>query len=49
MNLSEKSREEIGRALPGKTPDELIDIIFSLSSGTCHWRQYRDTSRRMGL
>jgi hypothetical protein len=49
MNFLGKNREEIDRALAGKTPDELIDIIFSFSSATCHGCQYRDTSRRMGL
>ena len=38
MNFSGKNREEIARALISKTRDELIDIIFSLSTVEQHFK-----------
>jgi DNA-binding CsgD family transcriptional regulator len=48
MNLSGKSREEIQRALAGKTRAELIDIIFSLSTVEQHFRP-AEIARRSGM
>src|SRR5438874_10053556 len=45
MNLSGKSREEIDRALTGKTRVELIDIIFSLSTVELHFKAAEIASR----
>jgi hypothetical protein len=38
MRLSGKSREEIERALAGKTHAELIDVIFSLATVEQHFK-----------
>ena len=48
MNLSGKSREEIDRALAGKTRAELIDIIFSLATVEQHFRP-AEIARRSGM
>jgi len=45
MNLSGKSREEIKRSLACKTRDELIDIIFSLSTVEQHFKAAEIASR----
>jgi hypothetical protein len=45
MNLSGKNREEIDRALTGKTRAELIDIIFSLSTVEQHFKAGEIASR----
>jgi hypothetical protein len=48
MNLSAKSREEIQRALTGKTRAELIDLIYSLSTVEPHFRP-AEIARRSGM
>ena len=48
MNLSGKSREEIDRALAGKTRAELFDIIFSLSTVEQHFKP-GEIARRSGM
>jgi hypothetical protein len=45
MNLSGKSREEIQRAVAGKTRAELIDIIFALSAVEQHFTPSQIASR----
>src|SRR4030095_4755128 len=48
MNLSGKGREEIQRALTGKTRAELIDIIFALSTVEQHFRP-AEIANRSGM
>jgi hypothetical protein len=48
VNLPANSREEIGRALAGKTPDELIDIIYSLTVVEQHFTP-AEIARRSGM
>ena len=45
MNLSGKSREEIQRAVAGKTRTQLIDIIFALSTVEQHFTPSQIASR----
>jgi len=45
MNLAGKSREEVDRALAGKTKGELIDIIYSLSTIEPHFTPTEIASR----
>jgi hypothetical protein len=45
MNLAGKSREEIQRAVVGKTRAELIDIIFALSTVEPHFTPAEIASR----
>jgi hypothetical protein len=48
MNLSGKSREEVQRALAGKTRAELIDIIIALSAVEQHFKP-AEIARRSGM
>jgi hypothetical protein len=48
MNLSGKNREEIARALIGKSRSELLDIIFALSAVEQHFRP-AEIARRSGM
>jgi hypothetical protein len=48
MNLSGKSREEIDRALSGKTRAELIDTIYSLSTIEPHFTP-TEIAQRSGM
>jgi len=48
MNLAGKSRQEIAQTLASKSRDELIDIIFSLSTVEQHFRP-ADVAMRSGM
>jgi len=48
MNLLGKSREQVEQALARKTRDELIDIIFSLSTVEQHFKA-AEIARRSGM